>query len=201
MSTAEEAIERLSDPAAEVSSHYVIDENGRVSQLVDEENRAWHAGRSYWRGERDLNSWSIGIELANAGPLDGFPPFAAALMDALEDLLADIMGRRSIPPEAVLGHSDIAIRRKSDPGAKLDWTRLERGALARKRPNAEPVAVDHDAFAAALTDIGYDPDIPLEHRLAAFRLRWFPGRRGVLGPHEMGLALALAAIDQDRSSA
>jgi N-acetylmuramoyl-L-alanine amidase len=130
MLTAEAALERLCDPASEVSAHYLVAEDGRVWRLVPEAERAWHAGEGSWGGTGDVNSRSIGIELANAGPLAGFPPFPEPQMAALEALLDGIMARWSIPPAGVIAHSDMAPGRKADPGPKLDWRRLARGGRA-----------------------------------------------------------------------
>ena len=130
MLTAEAALDRLCDPAAEVSAHYLVAEDGRVWRLVDEDMRAWHAGAGSWAGRGDVNSRSIGIELANAGPLAGFPPFPEPQMVALERLLDAILPRWSIPPAGVIAHSDLAPGRKADPGPKFDWRRLARGGRA-----------------------------------------------------------------------
>jgi len=124
MDTAASAIERLCDPASRVSSHYMIDEKGTVYVLVDENHRAWHAGIAYWDGIRDINSTSIGIELANPGHENGYRAFTEAQMFSLETLLNEILARHSISPKNVLGHSDIAPGRKADPGELFDWERL-----------------------------------------------------------------------------
>ncbi len=124
MNTAEAAVERLCDPGPEVSAHYVIDEAGRVTQLVDESCRAWHAGVSNWDGVEDINSCSIGIELANPGPLMDLPPFPEAQMAALEGLIAEIKARWNIPLDGIVGHEHVAPGRKFDPGPKFDWARL-----------------------------------------------------------------------------
>lgn len=162
MATAQAALDRLCDPAPEVSCHYLIAETGAVYQLVDETRRAWHAGTSYWQGETDINSRSIGIELANPGPLCGCPPFAAAQMDALAGLLATLQTRWAIPADRVLGHADVAPGRKADPGAKFDWDRL---GLRRD------VHADGDVD-AALVELGYDPGVSPAARLSAARLRF-----------------------------
>ena len=109
-----------------MSAHYVIARDGTVSQLVDEELRAWHAGAGGWGGCDDINSRSSGIELDN----DGFSPFAAPLMAALEGLLLGILLRWDIVPAGVIGHSDMAPGRKIDPGTRFDWQRLARQELA-----------------------------------------------------------------------
>ncbi|WP_339741735.1 N-acetylmuramoyl-L-alanine amidase [uncultured Maricaulis sp.] len=125
------ALERMCDPAAEVSAHYMVEEDGRVFQLVDEDKRAWHAGVSAWRGETDINSASIGIEIVNGGHDYGLPDFPAIQIEAVIHLVADIMARHGIGPEGVVGHSDIAPGRKQDPGEKFPWHRLAAAGCAR----------------------------------------------------------------------
>jgi N-acetylmuramoyl-L-alanine amidase len=117
-----------------VSAHYLIDEDGTVTRLVAEDKRAWHAGRSYWRGITDINSASVGIELVNPGHEFGYRPFADAQMEALVPLLADIKRRHAIAAANVVGHSDIAPARKTDPGELFDWDLLARYELAQARP-------------------------------------------------------------------
>ncbi len=124
MATAVAAIERLCDPDSRVSCHYLIAEDGEITQMVEEEHRAWHAGRSLWAGCDDINSCSIGIEIANVGPDHGYPPFPDIQMEAVEALCHDIFSRHRIAPERVLAHSDVAPSRKQDPGEKFDWERL-----------------------------------------------------------------------------
>jgi N-acetylmuramoyl-L-alanine amidase len=124
MASAEAALQRLCDPTAEVSCHYLVCEEGGIHQLVPETRRAWHAGQSFWAGERDMNSASIGVELANGGPDFGSPPFADAQIVAAIALCRDIVARRRIPPQRILAHSDIAPLRKSDPGEDFPWERL-----------------------------------------------------------------------------
>lgn len=180
MATAEAALARLCDPAAEVSAHYLIAEDGRIWRLVDEEMRAWHAGAGAWGDVRDVNSRSIGIELANPGDA----PHAARQMAALEALLADILRRRAIPPERVIGHGCMAPGRKSDPGRAFDWRRLARGGLsvwldppaAAAPPDPappDPAPPDLARFAAAAAAFGYPGGDAAT--LAAFRRRFRPG--------------------------
>lgn len=176
MPTAEEALERMCDPAAEVSAHYMIDEDGTVISLVPEHKRAWHAGRAYWRGITDVNSASIGIELVNPGHEWGYRPFSAAQMDALLPLLADIKNRHDIPRANVVGHSDIAPARKDDPGELFDWGRLAELGLALETPAAK-MNLFYDnpgAFYLAMERFGYDIT---DGRAAvrAFQRRWRPG--------------------------
>jgi N-acetylmuramoyl-L-alanine amidase len=123
------AIEWLAKPASKVSCHYVIDEAGRVTQMVPEAMRAWHAGLSSWAGESDVNSVSIGIEIHNPGHDLGYPPFPEPQMIAVERLCRDIVMRHSIRPERVLAHSDVAPVRKKDPGEKFDWRRLAQAGV------------------------------------------------------------------------
>ena len=124
MSSRDDALDRLCNPAAKVSAHYVIDENGAVTALVNETKRAWHAGVAGWRGVRDVNGASIGVELVNPGHEYGYRPFPEAQMAACEALALDILSRWPIPPRNVVGHSDVATGRKTDPGELFDWARL-----------------------------------------------------------------------------
>lgn len=134
MQTCAAARARLCDPAAEVSAHYLIDLDGTVEQLVDENRRAWHAGVSEWGGETDINSRSIGIELVNRGHGPDYHPFPEPQMTSLEALIQSIRARWTIPPENIIGHQDIAPGRKIDPGPKFDWTRLKRQNLSARAP-------------------------------------------------------------------
>lgn len=129
MADAAGAVARLCDPAAEVSCHYVVLEDGEVLQLVPEGRRAWHAGAGAWAGETDINSRSIGIELAHPGHRGGLPPYPDAQIEAVIRLAADIVGRWRIRPERVLGHSDVAPRRKEDPGEGFPWARLHAAGI------------------------------------------------------------------------
>jgi len=118
------AIDWLSRPESKVSCHYVVDEAGQITQMVAEDQRAWHAGLASWHDETDINSASVGIEVHNAGHELGYPEFPEAQMLALEALCADIIARHGIRPERVLAHSDVAPKRKKDPGEKFPWARL-----------------------------------------------------------------------------
>jgi N-acetylmuramoyl-L-alanine amidase len=122
--TVARALEVLSRPDCKVSCHYVVDEEGRVIQMVAEDMRAWHAGVSYWAGETDINSASIGIEIQNPGHMLGYPDFPRAQMQAVAALARDIARRHGIASERVLAHSDVAPGRKIDPGEKFDWAWL-----------------------------------------------------------------------------
>lgn len=180
MESAETALARLCDPAAEVSAHYLIREDGKIWQLVAEERRAWHAGVGQWGSTTDINSRSIGIELANPAALSGFPPFPEPQMATLEGLLREVLARWQIAPQRVLGHSDTAPGRKVDPGPKFDWNRLAKAGLAVwPEPiecGAEPC---WESFIAAARRVGYG--LPPEGRYAlldALRLRFRPWARG-----------------------
>ncbi|WP_421837010.1 N-acetylmuramoyl-L-alanine amidase [Novosphingobium sp.] len=177
MRTAAEALERLCDPAAEVSAHYMIDEDGTVIRLVDEAKRAWHAGRSYWRGETDVNSASIGIELVNPGHEFGYRPFPEAQMEALIPLLADIVKRHDIPRANVVGHSDVAPARKQDPGELFPWDLLARYRITLPKPQLTMRLIydNPSAFYLALERFGYDITDP-EAAVRAFQRRWRPAR-------------------------
>ncbi|MCB1520635.1 MAG: N-acetylmuramoyl-L-alanine amidase [Hyphomicrobiaceae bacterium] len=131
MENAAKAIDWLSRPESKVSCHYVVAEDGAVTQMVPEALRAWHAGLSHWAGETDINSCSIGIEIQNPGHALGYPPFPPRQMRAIEALSADIVGRHAIPPGRVLAHSDVAPARKIDPGEAFDWQRLARAGVGR----------------------------------------------------------------------
>lgn len=129
MSSAEKAIDWLARPESRVSCHYVIDEAGRITQLVPEKLRAWHAGVSSWQGKSDINSRSIGIEIQNPGHEHGYPDFPDAQMKAVLALSKDIVARHHMWPESLLAHSDVAPERKIDPGEKFNWARLAKAGL------------------------------------------------------------------------
>ena len=141
MGSAAAAIDWLTRAESRVSCHYAVDEHGVITQMVAEEERAWHAGLSHWAGEDDINSCSIGIEIHNPGHQIDYWDFSPRQMDAVEELCADIVRRRRITPGRVLGHSDVAPRRKDDPGEKFDWRRL---ALAGVGLWVEPAPIGSD---------------------------------------------------------
>ena len=152
------AIARLRAPDSGVSSHYVVAEDGQVLRLVPEEKRAWHAGKSWWRGVDDVNSASVGIEIVNPGHEFGYRPFPEPQIDALIPLVADIVRRHSIKPPYVVGHSDIAPVRKEDPGELFPWARLAKLGLAMPRPvkNLMDPHWTDGGFLLALERYGYD---------------------------------------------
>lgn len=152
------AIARLADPEAKVSAHYVVAEDGQVVRMVAEEKRAWHAGRSWWRGITDINSASIGIEIVNPGHEFGYRPFPEAQVEAVIQLLGGIVERHGITRGNVVGHSDVAPARKEDPGELFPWYRLARLRLALPRPTKnlmDPHWTDA-GFLLALERFGYD---------------------------------------------
>ena len=191
MKDANLAIDWLSRPEAKVSCHYVIDEAGRITQMVAEELRAWHAGESHWAGESDINSASIGIEIHNPGHEMGYPDFPAAQVAAVIALGRDIIERHRIRPERVLAHSDVAPHRKIDPGEKFPWDRLAASGVGHWVPPAplDVVALneadDPAAIAstlARLRDYGYgvEPRGGMDARatvvVAAFQRHFRPAR-------------------------
>lgn len=199
MRSGAEALERMCDPAAEVSAHYMIEEDGTVIRLVEEGRRAWHAGRSYWRGVTDVNSASVGIELVNPGHEWGYRPFTDAQMGALLPLLADMVKRHEIPRANVVGHSDIAPARKDDPGELFDWESLASRRLALPTP---PVSLgspfeNDGAFMLALERFGYDI-ADGRAAVAAFQRRWRPRRIDGVIDGEIGAMLFSLLLDRDR---
>ncbi len=136
MPSAEGALALLTSPESQVSSHYMVFENGRVVQMVRETDRAWHAGKSTWKGETDINSRSVGIEIANAGHPGGLPDYPAIQIRAVIALCRDIARRWSIAPERILGHSDVAPVRKVDPGEKFPWDVLAEAGVGHYVPPA-----------------------------------------------------------------
>jgi N-acetylmuramoyl-L-alanine amidase len=140
MQSAAAAIARLCDPAAQVSAHYVIDEDGTIHRLVDEQHKAWHAGESFWQGREDLNRVSVGIELVNPGHEWGYRAFPAAQLVSCVALARDIVERHAIAPARVVGHSDVAPTRKEDPGELFDWALLARHGIGLWPPDDDAAA-------------------------------------------------------------
>lgn len=175
MQDAASAIQRLCDPEAKVSSHYLVTEDGQVLRLVDEDKRAWHAGRSHWRGVTDVNSASIGIEIVNPGHEFGYRPFPEQQVEALIPLIHAIKDRYGITRGNVVGHSDVAPARKQDPGELFPWGRLARLRLALPRPTKnlmDPHWTDA-GFLLALERFGYEVTDPLAATVA-FQRRFRP---------------------------
>lgn len=183
METAEAALERLCAPEHEVSAHYLIAEDGRAWQLVRDVDRAWHAGRGCWGRVTDVNSHSIGIELANIGT----HPFAEPQLIALEQLLSACMQRWPIPPERVIGHQDMAPARKQDPGGRFDWRRLSLLGLS-----VWPTAGDRVGdFSDDAARFGYG-EVGDSLVLDAFRARFRPMATGPLDDHDRAMIHDLA---------
>lgn len=184
MRSAEAALDRLCDPASRVSSHYMVEEDGAVWRLVAEARRAFHAGLSCWDGERELNFVSIGIEIVNPGHEWGYRPFPDAQMDAVQALCAEILSRHPIPPSRIVGHSDIAPERKTDPGELFDWPRLGRAGIGiwpEPSGRGSGAAVDHAHALADLAAIGYCTASSEKAAVAAFQRRFRPAQSdGVL---------------------
>lgn len=187
MQSTRAALERLCSPMHEVSAHYLISETGEVFSLVDETMRAWHAGAGQWGVVTDINSRSIGVELANSG----FAPFPEPQMAALEHLLPQIMARHAIPPQRIIGHSDMAPGRKTDPGARFDWRRLARTGLS-----VWPDDAGKQNYKTSLVDLlhrfGMTADCDEETLLAAFRLRFRPWATGPVDYTDLAMADDLA---------
>jgi N-acetylmuramoyl-L-alanine amidase len=197
MRTAEEALTRLCDPVARVSAHYTIDTDGRIYRHVPEERRAWHAGVSFWAGERNVNARSIGIELVNPGHEFGYVPFADAQIGALIDLSSGIFARHAVVPHRVVGHSDVAPPRKTDPGELFPWKELAQYAIGIW-PGASPPAGEAPfaRVAEMLSQFGYGVppavDWSLQSVIAAFQRRFRPEKiDGVADPETVARLAAL----------
>jgi N-acetylmuramoyl-L-alanine amidase len=195
MKTGKAALDRLCDRDAKVSAHYLIDEDGTTYRMVAEERRAWHAGFSHWSGAVDINDRSIGIEIVNPGHEFGYRTFPEAQMEAVEELLAQIVARHRISPARVVGHSDIAPTRKQDPGELFDWRRLADKGLSIWP--AEPGDTIEMADARRyLSDIGYDPDAPLADVVTAFQRRFVPADvSGALDDKTRAIITAVHALN------
>jgi N-acetylmuramoyl-L-alanine amidase len=184
MISANAALERLCDPGAQVSAHYLIEQSGIVHQMVDDHHRAWHAGKSFWQKEVDLNSLSIGIELDNPGHSHGYPPFPERQIISLTNLLMHLCTLHSIPRFALLGHSDIASMRKSDPGELFPWAYFQSlgfGIPVEKKP-LRPIPTTQKDAEDILHGIGYG-DASFENILVAFQRHFTPRKiTGTLTP-------------------
>jgi N-acetylmuramoyl-L-alanine amidase len=171
MKTAKAALDRLCDPAAKVSAHYSVDEDGTVYAHVPEARRAWHAGVSFWAGATDINARSIGIELVNPGHEFGYRDFPDAQIEALITLCHGILLRHPIASARVLGHSDVAPARKEDPGELFPWARLAKAGIGRW-----PQGIASELGPEALQHYGYDPNAPRESVVRAFQRHFRPRR-------------------------
>lgn len=200
MKPVESALERLTDPEAKVSAHYLISEDGKVTRLVPEDKRAWHAGLSYWRETKDVNSASIGIELDHPGHGLGYRGFAEEQIGALIPLLARIVKDYDIPRANVVGHSDVAPMRKLDPGELFPWERLADCGLCLPTPDGLGLGApfhNDGSFYMALERFGYDIT---EGRKAveAFERRWRPERITGLPDAQLGAILFQLLLDRDQ---
>ncbi|MEM6584160.1 MAG: N-acetylmuramoyl-L-alanine amidase [Pseudomonadota bacterium] len=203
MKPIESALERLTTQEGGVSAHYLISEEGVVTQLVPEDKRAWHAGKSFWRGEKDVNSASVGIELDHPGhdPVNGgYRAFADAQIDALIPLLARIVKEHDIPRANVVGHSDVAPARKIDPGEYFPWDRLAKHNLCIPKPAKLDLGDPFDnegAFTLALERYGYDITDTTK-AIEAFERRWRPEMIEGLPDKHLGAILFQLLLDRDQ---
>jgi N-acetylmuramoyl-L-alanine amidase len=176
MISADAALKRMCDPQAKVSAHYMIDEGGKVFWLVAEKNRAWHAGKSSWRGVSDVNSASIGIELVNPGHEHGYRAFPAAQIEALKKLLHEIVQRHGMNPlQALLAHSDVAPARKEDPGELFPWEELAREGVGiwPQVQESDYAPIKDGEVQNLLRALGYDCS-ELRKAVTAFQRRFLP---------------------------
>jgi N-acetylmuramoyl-L-alanine amidase len=197
MQSAEAAIARLCDPASRVSSHYVVEEDGRIWRLVEEGRRAWHAGVSFWRGNETLNGRSIGVEIVNPGHEWGYRPFPLEQMAAVTELCQGILARHAIPARNVVAHSDIAPDRKQDPGEFFDWPGLAAAGVGLwpDFATAPQVEATPERLRADLRRIGYPASGDLETVVTAFQRRYRPVRAdGQVDAETAARAALLAAL-------
>ncbi len=199
MQPVEAALGKLVNPEAKVSAHYLISEDGVVTQLVAEEKRAWHAGASFWRGHKDVNSASIGIELDHPGHAGGYREFSEAQFEALVPLVARIVKTHKIPRANVVGHSDVAPGRKIDPGELFPWERLAEYGLCLPRPEklelGDPFHND-GSFMLALERYGYDITDQAK-AVEAFQRRWRPELIDGQVDQHIGAILFQLLLDRD----
>lgn len=174
--TAFDALKILQDPERQVSSHYLVDENGQIMRLVAEEMRAWHAGKSWWEGEGDVNSRSIGIEIQNPGHQFGYIPFPDQQIQSVIELCRDIIARHRILPYHVLAHSDIAPDRKADPGELFPWARLAQQGVGlfpvpsdADEADAEDIMGNEGDIKSLMTRYGYPPQADFKTLVTAFQ--------------------------------
>ena len=198
MTSGEAALARLCDPAAKVSAHWLVTEDGRVLGLVPEERRAWHAGVSAWQGRTGLNDGSVGIEIVNPGHAHGYRPFPEPQIAAAIALCREIVVRHAIPPDRVLAHSDVAPDRKLDPGELFSWPRLAQAGVGLWPGDPPPSPVDPEGARLLLARSGYpigDGGGGIFLALAAFQRRFRPSRvDGRLDASTMGRLVAVDAL-------
>jgi len=197
-----DALDRLRDPSAKVSAHWLVDEDGTVYRLVDEDRRAWHAGVAHWRGHDDVNARSIGIELHNPGHEFGYRPFPEPQMAALIPLCRGILARHPIPARNVVGHSDVAPARKLDPGERFDWPRLAAAGIGLWPGDVDAAdgPADIGEVQARLAAHGYGVpesgvlDEATRAALVAFHRHFRPGR--VADEPDSGTLALLRALEK-----
>ena len=197
MPTGAAALARLCDPDAKVSAHYTVDEDGTIFAHVPEERRAWHAGVSWWAGERNVNARSIGIEIVNPGHEFGYRSFPGLQIEAVIELCRDVVQRRKIPAARVLGHSDVAPARKMDPGELFPW-----GKLALAGVGLWPYTTNHSlhsSFESGLRAFGYglppNTDVPPSTVIEAFQRHFRPAK--IDGHYDPECEAILAALLQE----
>ena len=195
------AIDRLRDPVARVSSHYVVEEDGTIYRLVPEARRAWHAGVSYWRGREGLNDCSIGIEIVNPGHEWGYRPFPAGQIEAVSQLCTAILHRHAIPAVNVIGHSDVAPNRKQDPGELFPWQQLAAGGIGvwpDETIGAKPAGAGSGTEELFAT-YGYDTRHDLAQLVMAFQRHWQPEAvTGIADTTTLRRLAALCALPETR---
>jgi len=208
MQSAEAAVARMCDPLSAVSAHFVVEEGGAVRMLVDPSKRAWHAGQSFWRGERDINSVSIGIEIVNPGHEFGYVPFPEVQMEAVCNLSLDLMKEHGILSGHVVAHSDIAPARKADPGELFGWKNLAMaGVGVWPQPDemdwsaAQKIVHDDTELRRAFLRFGYDPECELMDIVMAFQRHYCPqrvldGNGAVMDGESVARLMALLRIGQ-----
>jgi N-acetylmuramoyl-L-alanine amidase len=201
METGAAAVARLTDPEAKVSAHYTVDEDGTIFSHVPEDCRAWHAGASYWAGARDINARSIGIEIVNPGHEFGYRSFPDAQIEAVIGLAQDIFTRHPIPPERVLGHSDVAPARKQDPGELFPWGKLALAGIGLWPQTRKPKL--NVPFTEGLRAFGYglkpDMDVSNELVILAFQRHFRPAKLDGIADAECKSVLAALLLDIDSS--
>jgi len=210
MLSAQDALDRMCDVEANVSAHYMIEENGRIHSLVDEDKRAYHAGVSFWNGEKDINAHSIGIELCNPGHSNGYRAFPVQQMQALVELLRDIHTRHDIPDYNILAHSDVAPNRKIDPGELFDWKMLASRNLglwpqpeAGDDKEATLFLMNEARLRQAFVAYGYDGKHDLATLVSAFQRHFYPEifrQSALVGIPDHETALRLAALVRQKNA-
>lgn len=207
METAKDALERLCDPQAEVSAHYVVEEDGCVHHLVPDEKRAWHAGLSYWEGLTDINSAALGIEIVNKGHEFGYEAFPPEQIEAVLHLCRRLCHTYAIQADKVLGHSDVAPSRKTDPGEKFPWDKLARHGiglwpmpLEMDFQAAEDLILNQDGVVELLGGYGYNPQEEREVLITTFHRHFYPrkfeGDENPAEPDVASIARLLSLIRQ-----